>query len=56
MTPDKHVEIDGGMQFANHSCDPNALFRMSETEPVVTLVAIKPIAQGIRAEVDRESN
>ncbi|KAG9407983.1 hypothetical protein AC1031_021220 [Aphanomyces cochlioides] len=47
MSDTKHVEIFGGMEYANHSCNPNALFIMSETDPVVTLVAIKPIAKGI---------
>ncbi|RHY29429.1 hypothetical protein DYB32_005143 [Aphanomyces invadans] len=46
MAHDKHVEIFGGLEYANHSCNPNASFIMSETEPVVQLVAIKPIAKG----------
>ncbi|OQR84935.1 hypothetical protein ACHHYP_12495 [Achlya hypogyna] len=46
MTLDKHVEIFGGMQYANHHCNPNASFIMSESEPQVSLVAIKPIAKG----------
>ncbi|KAH9120439.1 hypothetical protein LEN26_011100 [Aphanomyces euteiches] len=46
MSDTKHVEIFGGMEYANHSCNPNASFIMSETDPVVTLVAIKSIAKG----------
>ncbi|KDO33765.1 hypothetical protein SPRG_01646 [Saprolegnia parasitica CBS 223.65] len=46
MALDKHVEIFGGMQYANHHCNPNASFLMSESDPTVTLVAIKPIAKG----------
>ncbi|OQR89230.1 hypothetical protein THRCLA_09844 [Thraustotheca clavata] len=46
MSLEKHVEIFGGMQYANHHCSPNASFIMSETEPEVTLVAIKPITKG----------
>ncbi|KAF0693607.1 Aste57867_15472 [Aphanomyces stellatus] len=46
MAHDKHVEVFGGLEYANHSCNPNASFVMSESDPIVKLVAIKPITKG----------
>ncbi|KAF0758153.1 hypothetical protein AaE_004025 [Aphanomyces astaci] len=46
MTHDKHVEIFGGLEYANHSCNPNASFVMSETDPVVQVTTVARLLWG----------
>ncbi|CEG38302.1 zinc-binding region-containing partial [Plasmopara halstedii] len=46
VTPDKHMYFTGGLEFVNHSCDPNTRIDISESEAKVSFIAIKPINQG----------
>ncbi|TMW56502.1 hypothetical protein Poli38472_006512 [Pythium oligandrum] len=43
---DKHLEFAGGLEFVNHSCDPNARLVVSENTPEVAFVATKHIKNG----------
>ncbi|KAJ0407783.1 hypothetical protein ATCC90586_003285 [Pythium insidiosum] len=43
---DRHLEFAGGLEFVNHSCDPNARLVVSENSPEVGFVAAKPIKEG----------
>lgn len=42
----KHLEFAGGLEFVNHSCDPNARLVVSENTPEVAFVATKEIKEG----------
>ncbi|RLN54960.1 hypothetical protein BBJ29_008341 [Phytophthora kernoviae] len=44
ITPDKHMDFTGGLEFVNHSCNPNTRLVMAENEAAVSFVATKPIA------------
>lgn len=46
ITPDKHMDFAGGLEFVNHSCNPNTRIDMAENEAKVSFVAIKPITEG----------
>ncbi|ETI52675.1 Histone-lysine N-methyltransferase ASHH3 [Phytophthora nicotianae] len=46
ITPDKHMDFTGGLEFVNHSCSPNTRIDMAENEAKVSFIAIKPIKEG----------
>jgi hypothetical protein len=46
ITPDKHMDFTGGLEFVNHSCSPNTRIDMAENEAKVSFIAIKPISEG----------
>ncbi|KAL4144666.1 hypothetical protein PRNP1_013792 [Phytophthora ramorum] len=46
ITPHKHMDFTGGLEFVNHSCNPNTRIDMAENEAKVSFVAIKPISKG----------
>ncbi|RLN20207.1 hypothetical protein BBJ28_00002556 [Nothophytophthora sp. Chile5] len=46
ITPEKHLDFCGGLEFVNHSCEPNTFLTMSENAPEVTFVATRTIAEG----------
>ncbi|KAG6597741.1 Zinc-binding region-containing protein [Phytophthora cinnamomi] len=46
ITPEKHMDFTGGLEFVNHSCNPNTRIDMAENEAKVSFVAIKPISKG----------
>ncbi|KAG3153277.1 hypothetical protein PI124_g143 [Phytophthora idaei] len=46
ITPDKHMDFTGGLEFVNHSCNPNTRIDMVENEAKVSFIAIKPIKEG----------
>lgn len=46
ITPEKHIDFAGGLEFVNHSCDPNTRIDVVESEANVSFVAIKPIEEG----------
>uniref|UniRef100_M4B400 Post-SET domain-containing protein n=1 Tax=Hyaloperonospora arabidopsidis (strain Emoy2) TaxID=559515 RepID=M4B400_HYAAE len=46
ITPEKHISFTGGLEFVNHSCDPNTRIDVVESEAIVSFVAIKPIKEG----------
>ncbi len=43
---DKHLEFAGGLEYVNHSCEPNARLVVSENTPEVAFVATQPIKDG----------
>ncbi|KAL3671477.1 hypothetical protein V7S43_003399 [Phytophthora oleae] len=46
ITPDKHMDFTGGLEFVNHSCNPNTRIDMVENEAKVSFIAIKSIKEG----------
>ncbi|DAZ94112.1 TPA: hypothetical protein N0F65_008976 [Lagenidium giganteum] len=42
----KHLEFKGGLEYVNHSCNPNARLVVSENTPEVAFVAIRDIKEG----------
>ncbi|KAI9914459.1 hypothetical protein PsorP6_008118 [Peronosclerospora sorghi] len=46
ISPDKHMAFTGGLEFLNHSCNPNTRIDVSEHEAKVSFVAIKSIQHG----------
>lgn len=42
----KHLEFAGGLEYVNHSCEPNARLVVSENTPEVAFVATRDIREG----------
>ncbi|KAF1334960.1 Zinc-binding region-containing protein, partial [Globisporangium splendens] len=42
----KHLEFAGGLEYVNHSCEPNARLVVSENTPEVAFVATRDIKEG----------
>lgn len=42
----KHLEFRGGLEYVNHSCNPNSRLVVSENTPEVAFVAIRDINEG----------
>ncbi|CAI5719154.1 unnamed protein product [Peronospora destructor] len=46
ITPNKHMHFTGGLEFMNHSCNPNTRIKVVDTETKILFVAMKPIKEG----------
>lgn len=46
MDEAKHLEFAGGLEYVNHSCEPNARLVVSENTPEVAFVATRAIHEG----------